>query len=123
GFRLPKHIWAMRELMKAFPDLKTDQQLLEAGTQERMRLDHLLDIRKNPMRCAGSPLRPYQEDDVSYLKCLPAAGIFNEPRTGKTPTTITLLKETGKQQNLVICPASLIWNWAKEFEKWWPEIG
>lgn len=59
---------------------------------------------------------------MEYLKNIPNAGIFNEPRTGKTPTSILLMKEMNFQSILVVCPASLIWNWAKELEKWYPEM-
>ncbi|WP_284142701.1 SNF2-related protein, partial [Escherichia coli] len=44
--------------------------------------------------------------------------VLNEPRTGKTPTMIKVLAALGKKRNIVICPSSLVWNWAKEFQRW-----
>lgn len=119
GYRLPKHIWSMRELVKHFPQLKDSKSFLETGEQMRKQQDEMLFVRKHFLR-SGDKLRPYQAEDVGYLLELTSAGIFNEPRTGKTPTTITLLKELGLKRNLIVCPASLILNWAKEFETWWP---
>ena len=37
-------------------------------------------------------LRDYQEEDVNYLLGRASAGIFNEQRTGKTPTSLTVMK-------------------------------
>jgi SNF2 family DNA or RNA helicase len=48
--------------------------------------------------------------------------VLNEPRTGKTPTMITVLKALETKKNLVVCPSSLVLNWAKEFKQWYPEM-
>lgn len=63
-------------------------------------------------------LRPYQRVDVAYLKMLPNAGIFNEQRTGKTPTTLVLMQERGFEKVIIVVPASLIINWKEEVEQW-----
>jgi SNF2 family DNA or RNA helicase len=43
---------------------------------------------------------------------------FNEQRTGKTPTALNILKEKGCKKILIICPASAIYQWIDEYEKW-----
>src|SRR5205085_279621 len=48
--------------------------------------------------------------------------VLNEPRTGKTPTMISVMKALETKKNLVVCPSSLVLNWAKEFKQWYPEI-
>ena len=63
-------------------------------------------------------LREYQEQDVQKLLTLPAMGVFNEQRTGKTPTSIIAMQRKGVQRLLVVCPASLVYNWQSEFNTW-----
>ena len=63
-------------------------------------------------------LREYQEEDVQKLLTQPSMGVFNEQRTGKTPTSITVMHRRGVQRLLVICPASLMYKWAEEYETW-----
>ena len=43
-------------------------------------------------------LRKYQQEDVDILTKLDCAGVFNEQRTGKTPTILKTLenKEIGR---------------------------
>lgn len=63
-------------------------------------------------------LKPYQEEDVAFLSSKDAAGCFNQQRTGKTPTIISVLKQKGTEKNLIVCPASIIYQWKEEYEKW-----
>lgn len=63
-------------------------------------------------------LRPYQNQDAYYLIKRGSCLVLNEPRTGKTPTMIKVLSALGKKRNIVICPSSLVFNWAKEFQRW-----
>lgn len=123
-YRFPKNYYVFRELLAAFPQLEMNPRFMQAYeriTKARINFPQL----KMREDAPGDPrLRPYQRVDVQYLKKLKCAGIFNEPRTGKTPTTIVLLQELGEEAvaNIVICPASLIVNWQKEFKRWAPEI-
>ena len=63
-------------------------------------------------------LRPYQHKDSEYLSSLPAAGVFNEQRTGKTPTSIRAAVAQGAQKILMIVPSSLVYPWMDEFTEW-----
>lgn len=65
-------------------------------------------------------LRQYQREDVDYIKPLDAAGVFNEPRTGKTPTSITAVFEKLQPPYLfvVVAPASMLYKWADEIQQW-----
>ena len=60
-------------------------------------------------------LRDYQKEDVDFIKSHDEVGVFNQQRTGKTPTAITAVKDL---KTLVVCPASMIIPWANEWEKW-----
>ncbi|KAG0211347.1 helicase [Mortierella sp. GBA30] len=87
----------------------------------------------------GQHLRPHQKEGVRFLyECVmqmkdingQGAILADEMGLGKTLQTITLLWTLLKQspyygeesvvvkKALVVCPASLIMNWQKEFKKW-----
>ena len=63
-------------------------------------------------------LRPYQREDVEKIKRLKCIGVFNEQRTGKTPTVCTALKEMGISKYIVVCPNSLLYMWKPAIEDW-----
>lgn len=120
GWKFPKNLWCMQELENHVSDLKHNISFQNVKTQLQQGFAKLLLMKKQEVE-VNPNLRPYQNHDVFYLYHLKSAGVFNEPRTGKTPTTIELIKHLEAQKNVIICPASLIWNWKKEFEKWYPE--
>lgn len=63
-------------------------------------------------------LRPYQREDVKEIKRLKCIGVFNEQRTGKTPTVCTALNEMGIRKYIVVCPNSLLYMWKPAIEQW-----
>ncbi len=70
-------------------------------------------------------LRPYQKEGYYWLRFLHQyhfGGILaDDMGLGKTIQVLTLIKSTiGKGPTLVICPRSLIYNWAAETEKFYP---
>ena len=131
GYRLPKNIGVCRELYQQFPAIHDEVEIIGKGL--RNELNALLTYRQASesetiRKRAGynDDLREYQNSDIYYVSQLKAAGIFNEQRTGKTPTAIHLLKKffewEHKRTAIIISPASLIYNWQREFEKWTPGI-
>lgn len=123
-YKFPRNIHAMRELMKMFPLLQADPEYIEAGKRMVAARNTALGLKTREDVDGDPRLRSYQRVDVAYLKKLPAALIANEPRTGKTPTSIILMKELNMSYDmkkfLVVAPASLTLNWEKEFETWYP---
>lgn len=117
-FKLPRTIEAVRDLFTMTGDqnikahyqkmVKQRDALLKLKTQKPMKLDY--------------NLREYQMQDVNFLKRLPHAAVFNEQRTGKTPTLLSLLRTRGFKKNLIVVPASLKLNWEKECMQWLPGI-
>lgn len=63
-------------------------------------------------------LRDYQQQDVEFLSKLNTMACFNEQRTGKTPTALTVIKQKNCRRVLIICPSSAIYQWIEEFETW-----
>lgn len=66
-------------------------------------------------------LRSYQQEDVNKLLKLPAMGLFNQQRTGKTPTALSVMKERGINKLLIVCPTSAIFQWVKEAKTWFSQ--
>lgn len=114
GWRLPKNVRALRELYKIMPD----EQILTIGKAIRQKRDKLLSIKTKEDTDGDPRLRPYQRVDVEFLKHLPNGALFNEPRTGKTPTILCLLKEKGYERIGIVVPAYLVSPWAEEIRRW-----
>jgi superfamily II DNA or RNA helicase len=73
------------------------------------------------------PLRRYQLQGFQWLSALVDMGfggiLADEMGLGKTAQLIALLLARRQEgRSLVICPASLIYNWAAEFAKFAPEL-
>lgn len=75
-------------------------------------------------------LRPYQEYGFKWLRTLFAAGfggiLADDMGLGKTLQTITLLQSLKDnatlEKSLIVCPASLIYNWQEEFSRFAPNL-
>ncbi|MCD7746331.1 MAG: DEAD/DEAH box helicase [Lachnospiraceae bacterium] len=85
-----------------------------------------------PVALAGT-LRPYQTLGFKWIRTLEEAGfggiLADEMGLGKTLQTIAALlydyeeKKPGTEHpSMVVCPASLVYNWQEEFEKFAPDI-
>ncbi|MCD7921333.1 MAG: SNF2 family helicase [Clostridiales bacterium] len=85
-----------------------------------------------PADIAGT-LRPYQAMGFKWIRTLEEAGfggiLADEMGLGKTLQTIAALlydydgrKPGTEQPSLVVCPASLVYNWQEEFAKFAPDI-
>jgi len=117
AWKFPRNTHVMRELMDYFSHLKRDATFMV--TYERMQQAKIKFLQtKVEDVVIDDRLREYQNQDINYLKKLPSAGIFNQQRTGKSPTTIIMLKEIKALSVLLVCPASLLINWSKEFNTW-----
>lgn len=67
-------------------------------------------------------LRDYQKADVAKIVASNCLGIFSEQRTGKTPTALIGMANLCQGTNfLVVCPNTLVYNWANEVHNWLPE--
>lgn len=122
AFRFPKSLYVLADVEKNLPHLAgTDafRQLERKLLEGRERLREIK--QESPTQTKNDRLRPYQRQDVRYLTAIPNAGVFNQPRTGKTPTMIETIKARKTITNIIICPASLQYNWKREIETWHPE--
>ena len=75
-------------------------------------------------------LRPYQQKGYEWLRLLSEIGgsgcLADDMGLGKTLQTITFLlhkiEEQPTDQHLVVAPASLLYNWQKELDKFAPDV-
>jgi len=108
------------------------------GVQSAGWLSDLLDQLEGRTACAelpppaelGGTLRPYQARGFSWLAFLQRWGLgaclADDMGLGKTIQTLALLQRlwsSGKKMpSLLICPTSVVNNWAREAEKFTPEL-
>lgn len=114
AYRLPISVYALNELR----DAGFDMSKVRALHQELKDRNTMLKNIKEQNDTEGiKTLRPYQRVDVEFINSKQHAAVFNEQRTGKTPTILTAVKDKlGK--GLIVCPSGLKLNWALEYDKW-----
>jgi len=66
------------------------------------------------------PLFNFQKIGCDFLWSATAALLADEPGLGKTIQTIAALSGPSFSRNLVLCPATLKYNWQEEIKKWRP---
>jgi SNF2 family DNA or RNA helicase len=118
AYRLPNTIGALKELhnngynVQEYGSHKATarKKFLELKNLDTDKVLHLegLDVR----------LRPYQRVDIHYLTQLPHCAIFNEQRTGKTPTSLQIIQHEQPEHVIVCCPASVVLQFSKEVDTW-----
>jgi SNF2 family DNA or RNA helicase len=117
-YQLPKNLHAVKDLMEH----SNHYELKPLYNKLKGSYASLLKLKKSAV---GGPkwldkLRPYQQQDLAFLSRLPHAGIFNEQRTGKTPTLLSLFRLHGFKRMALVVPAGLTLNWEKECAVWLP---
>lgn len=66
----------------------------------------------------GCTYLPYQRAGIAFAASRPATLVADEMGLGKTIQAVGLINATEIKTVLVICPASLRLNWARELKKW-----
>lgn len=67
---------------------------------------------------AGMDLYPYQRAGVDYAMRRTHSLIGDEPGLGKTPMAIAIANEQRARRVLVVCPANIRLQWAKQIRAW-----
>ena len=89
----------------------------ELLAKQKKRLETLPDIE------SFKSLREYQLEDIKFLAARKSAACFNEQRTGKTPTALSVMSVHNVKKLLIIAPASTLYAWADECKRWWTGPG
>lgn len=110
-WRLPHNLGAVRDLIKQGYPLEDYYEKLDTRFRAIVQ-------KKTHMSFPNyKGLRDYQNQDVNFLMTRNSYGIFSEQRTGKTPTTCTLVGQR-RVKTLVIVPTSLVLDWKEQVERW-----
>lgn len=118
SFRIPLNLYSLREVVRHCEG-KDRETIIGLGVKLRKESDEILASKSADLTEYIDPrLRHYQNQDVFALSFLKNKAIFNEQRTGKTPTTIIALREQPARRILVVCPTGLRGNWEREFSTW-----
>lgn len=119
-YKLPKTLEALKDLSS----YTKDPALMELLKRMELKKNAMLSVKSHPDYSLPGyeELRPYQRVDVAFLAQLPHAAVFNEQRTGKTPTLLSLFRYKGFKKIALVVPAGLKLNWEKECETWLPGI-
>jgi SNF2 family DNA or RNA helicase len=111
-----KRLWKV-PISKPVVDGLNDPKLSQLK-QELDNYNKLVYTIKNKNDTDGDPrLRPYQRIDVEFLTMRKNAAVFNEQRTGKTPTTLLAVNDR-MNKGVIVCPAGLKLNWSREAQVW-----
>jgi SNF2 family DNA or RNA helicase len=70
----------------------------------------------------GGELLPYQRVGAGYCYRNKRVLLADEMRLGKTPQSLAAVQAAAAWPCLVVCPASLKWNWEKEVRRWLPGV-
>jgi superfamily II DNA or RNA helicase len=85
----------------------------------------LVPLEPEPLGSLEGILRPYQKEGVYWLRFLSRNGLggilADEMGLGKTLQTLAFLR-TLDGPSLVVCPSSLLFNWAREAQRFVPEL-
>jgi SWI/SNF-related matrix-associated actin-dependent regulator 1 of chromatin subfamily A len=112
-WRLPINLHTITDLYTATKDDVMRELMLEL----RSYYDRARHIKSKQDTEGDERLRPYQKVDIEFINSRQNVGVFNEQRTGKTPTILLAVKERlGK--NVIVCPSGLKLNWEREYKKW-----
>lgn len=115
-YKIPINLHSVGSLLKHVKD--KDLEILE---ELHLKLDNhyevCYNIKSKEDTQGDERLRNYQRVDVEFINTKNNVGVFNEQRTGKTPT-ILLGTENLVQKNIVVVPSGLILNWKREIEIW-----
>jgi SWI/SNF-related matrix-associated actin-dependent regulator 1 of chromatin subfamily A len=63
---------------------------------------------------------PFQIEDAKWLASKTTCFLANEMRVGKTPSVIRAIDTLGLKNCLIVCPASVRANWARELQRFSP---
>lgn len=69
----------------------------------------------------GQKYLKFQERGIEFLAARTSALLADQPGLGKTIQAIGAMNEVGAERSLIVCPASVKYNWPQELKAWLTE--
>ncbi|URA09106.1 DEAD/DEAH box helicase [Thermospira aquatica] len=118
----PSHVFLLKDLVESFPDKEKITSIVEKKYTELPLEGEILDTSLPLPEMLAFVLRPYQKIGYWWLHFLYryhfGGFLADEMGLGKTLQVIAfLLSVKNKGQALIVCPTTLLHNWAKEIKK------
>lgn len=114
SYSIPATLHRLRELYK----LTHKDEIIALGKERKSYLDGIRLMKEQSDTKGNKLLRPYQRVDAAQVARLSHCALFLEMRLGKTPISIEAMKLSKAKKIIVVCPASLLYNWEDEIRKW-----
>jgi len=115
----PEHIQRVVEVCTRL-GLKIDQSIIDKQKETVNTIISKIEPVVSRESLSGKQLLPFQIDGTAFLASKNRALLGDEMGTGKTVQTLCALDSS--MGTIVVCPASLKYNWKKECAEWRPEL-
>jgi SWI/SNF-related matrix-associated actin-dependent regulator 1 of chromatin subfamily A len=90
----------------------------ESFLRKRAELSRATQTTFEPPKPDGLEYLPFQKAGIEYCLGVRNALIADPPGLGKSIQAVGILNALNEKRALIICPASLVYNWKREVEKW-----
>jgi SNF2 family DNA or RNA helicase len=104
--------------------IRVDEETRKAAQKIVDDRNSMVEASRSPVahiQVSGLPLLDYQKAGVKYAAAAKRCFIADDMGLGKTLQAIATVDHLDSYPVLVVCPPTLVLNWAKEYEKWLPE--
>jgi len=106
-------------------DVPVDNDVFDVATLAKTKMDTLIEASRSTDADVSIPslvgsLLPYQRAGVAYASGARRSFIADEMGLGKTIQALATVEYGDNYPAVVICPPSLVLNWASEYGKWLP---
>ncbi len=115
----------IRQWNNCFPLVESTLDFLEEGYKLQIwlkaltqRLQYNNDGSTTPLKIYDERLHDYQNKSVANMLLMKNIGVFNQQRTGKTPTVLIAIREKKFKKTIITMKASLLLQWKEEIIKW-----
>ncbi len=118
GFKMGEHenVYPLTKTTLDWTSLEVE--LLHLLNDSLNNIKYNNDSKTKPTKIYDKRLYDYQNKSVDNLMKMKNVGIFNEQRTGKTPTTLITIREKGFKKTIITMKASLLVQWKEEIKLW-----
>jgi SNF2 family DNA or RNA helicase len=120
-YRIFLNVYSLRLFYSLLPktEIRARDIIKKAYQKLALHINKLSEMKKLEDVEGDTRLRPYQRVDVKILKELGTTKLLlNEMRLGKSPTTLIALTEENVKTAILVCPASLLYQWQDEIRTW-----